>query len=142
MVQGRLIGGCLDVLEWLPGTLVWPEFGAFDGAILFLETSEEAPHPVSVVRALRIFAAMGILQRLSGILFGRPGGAVPIDEFHRYDEAILRVVAEEEGLTDLAIITNMDFGHTDPMFVLPYGVNGQIDCDRQEFLITESAVID
>ena len=142
MVQGRLIGGCLDVLEWLPGTLVWPELGAFDGAILFLETSEEAPLPVSVVRALRIFAAMGILQRLSGILFGRPGGAVPIDEFHRYDEAILRVVAEEEGLTDLAIITNMDFGHTDPMFVLPYGVNGQIDCDRQEFLITESAVID
>jgi muramoyltetrapeptide carboxypeptidase LdcA involved in peptidoglycan recycling len=31
--------------------------------------------------------------------------------------------SEEEGLTDLPIVTHMDFGHTDPMFVVPYGVN-------------------
>jgi muramoyltetrapeptide carboxypeptidase LdcA involved in peptidoglycan recycling len=50
------------------------------------------------------------------------------------------VVAEEEGLTELPIITQMDFGHTDPMFVIPYGVQAEIDCDKQQFAIIESAV--
>jgi muramoyltetrapeptide carboxypeptidase LdcA involved in peptidoglycan recycling len=85
---------------------------------------------------------MGILQRLSGILFGRPGGEVPIDKFDDYDQAILQVVSEEEGLTDLPIITNMDFGHTSPMFVLPYGVQAEIDFENKRFSILENAVID
>ena len=62
--------------------------------------------------------------------------------FSEYDEAILQVVAEEEGLTELPIVTQMDFGHTDPMFVLPYGVIAQIDCDSRRFEILESAVVD
>ncbi len=140
--QGRLIGGCLDTLLWLRGTPAWPELAAFDGAILFLETSEEAPPPQVVAHTLRSFAAMGILRRLSGILFGRPGGGVPEAAFSKYEDAILGVVRHEEGLSSLPIITRMDFGHTDPMFVLPYGVLAQIDCDNQRFEILESAVVD
>jgi muramoyltetrapeptide carboxypeptidase LdcA involved in peptidoglycan recycling len=40
------------------------------------------------------------------------------------------------------LVTGMDFGHTDPMFVLPYGVMAQIDCDNRQFEILESAVVD
>jgi muramoyltetrapeptide carboxypeptidase LdcA involved in peptidoglycan recycling len=36
----------------------------------------------------------------------------------------------------------MDFGHTDPMFVLPYGVCARIDPVGQTFAIMESAVVD
>ena len=140
--EGRLIGGCLEVLDWVRGTSIWPEAAAFDEAILFLETSEGAAPPQTVTHALRTYAAMGILGRLSGILFGRPGGAVPIERFSKYDEAILQVVTEEEGLSHLPVVTNMDFGHTDPMFVLPYGVRAQIDCESQRFAILESAVVD
>ena len=140
--QGRLIGGCLDTLLWLRGTPAWPELAAFDRAILFLETSEEAPPPQVVAQTLRSYASMGILGRLSGILFGRPGGGVPVADFSKYDEAILHVVNEEEGLSSLSIVTRMDFGHTDPMFVLPYGILAQIDCDNQRFEILESAVVD
>ncbi|MEQ1759272.1 MAG: S66 peptidase family protein [Vicinamibacterales bacterium] len=142
IAQGPLIGGCLEVLDWLRGTPGWPDASAFDQAILFLETSESAAPPAAVAHTLRSYAAMGILKRLSGILFGRPGGSVPVDQFPKYDEAILQVVAEEEGLTDLPIVTRMDFGHTDPMFVLPYGVMAQIDSGRQEFAILESAVVE
>ncbi len=95
-----------------------------------------------VAQTLRSFAAMGILRRLSGILFGRPGGGVPEAGFSRYEDAILGVVNQEEGLSSLPIVTRMDFGHTDPMFVLPYGVLAQIDCDNQRFEILESAVVD
>jgi muramoyltetrapeptide carboxypeptidase LdcA involved in peptidoglycan recycling len=139
--RGHLIGGCLEVLDWLRGTELWPEPHLWDNAILFLETSEDVPPPGAVRYALRTYAALGVLKRLAGILFGRPGGQIPPTQFEEYDRVLRQVVTEEEGLDDLPIISRMDFGHTDPMFVLPYGVQTEIDCDRQRFAILESAVI-
>lgn len=140
--RGRLIGGCLEVLDWLRGTELWPEPQAWDNAILFLETSEEAPPPSTVLYSLRTFAALGILKRLAGLLFGRPGGQIAPAQFKEYDRVLRQVVTEEEGLDGLPIISHMDFGHTDPMFVLPYGVQAEINCDRKRFAILESAVTD
>ena len=139
--RGRLIGGCLEVLDWLRGTDFWPEPEQWQDAILFLETSEEAPSPDFVRWVLRGYAAMGILKRLSGIWFGRPGGNLAPSRFPEYDRAILDVVAEEEGLVDLPVIAGMDFGHTDPMLVLPYGVLAEIDYPRQRLAILENAVV-
>lgn len=141
VVQGRLIGGCLEVLDWLRGTAVWPGAAGWQGSILFLETSEEAPSPLAVQRMLRNLGAVGVLQQIAALLVGRPGGALPLDQFDAYDAVIQQVLGEELGLTELPIITRMDFGHTDPMFVLPYGVLAQIDCERQEFALIESAVV-
>ena len=140
--QGHLLGGCIEVLDWLRGTELWPSPEHWQNAILFLETSEEAPPPANMKYILRAFAALGILRHLSGILFGRPGGEFPIERFEEYDQVILQIVRDEEGLENLPIITNMDFGHTDPMFVLPYGVRAEIDCEKKKFSILESAVID
>jgi len=140
--QGHLMGGCFEVLDWLRGTQLWPEPDRWQSAILFLETSEDAPPPNAVQYGLRTFAAMGILKRLSGILFARPGGQIPPERFAEYDKVVRQVVTEEEGLSELPIITHMDFGHTDPMFVLPYGVQAEIDCDAQRFAIIEGAVVD
>ncbi len=140
--RGHLLGGCLEVLDWLRGTDVWPGAELWQNAILFLETSEEAPSPTRVLRVMRALAAMGVLRGLAGILLGRPGGGVPPEQFGEYDEVLLQVVASEEGLTELPVITGLDFGHTDPMFVLPYGVEAEIDCDLQKFAIVEGAVVD
>lgn len=138
--RGRLLGGCLEVLDWLRGTEYWPPLTDWQDAILFIETSEEAPPPLYVERMVRVLGAMGVLQRLSGMLVGRPGGAMPVTQFAEYDAAIERVVREELGLHDLPIITRMDFGHTDPYFVLPYGALAEIDPLNQRFTILESAV--
>jgi muramoyltetrapeptide carboxypeptidase LdcA involved in peptidoglycan recycling len=135
-----LIGGCIEVFDWARGTEIFPD--DWQNAILFLETSEEAPPPEFVKRTLRVYAAMGMLKKVSGILFGRPGGDVPIEKFDDYDQAILEVVNLEEGLTDLLIITNMDFGHTSPMLVLPYGLQAEIDFENKRFSILENAVTD
>jgi muramoyltetrapeptide carboxypeptidase LdcA involved in peptidoglycan recycling len=140
--RGPLLGGCLDVLEFLRGTDLWPEPSAWQRAILFLETSEDAPPPSALKYALRSYASMGILKGLSGILFGRPGGNVSPQKFDEYDDVLRLVVTEEEGLSDLPIVTHMDFGHTDPKFILPVGVQAQIDCDTQQFSILENAVIE
>ncbi len=138
--RGRLVGGCIEVLDWLRGTAFWPPLDAWDGAILFLETSEEAPSPEAVARMLRCYAALGVLPRLAGLLFARPGGQVPPEQFAEYDRAILQVVTEEEGLAGLPVVAGMDFGHTDPFFTLPYGVQAEIDCQAQTFAILESGV--
>ena len=50
--RGHLIGGCVEVLEMLKGTAVWPEADMWNGAILFLETSEEAPSQDYFIRCL------------------------------------------------------------------------------------------
>jgi muramoyltetrapeptide carboxypeptidase LdcA involved in peptidoglycan recycling len=46
----------------------------------------------------------------------------------------------ENKLTDLPVMTNMDFGHTDPVFTLPYGVISEIDCDAIIFSLIEPGV--
>jgi muramoyltetrapeptide carboxypeptidase LdcA involved in peptidoglycan recycling len=138
--RGHLVGGCMDVFDWARGTEIFPD--DWQNAILFLETSEDALPPEYVARTLRVYAAMGILPKLAGILFARPGGEIPLETFEEYDRAILQVVSEEQGLTGLPIITQMDFGHTGMMFVLPYGLQAEMDMDRQRFSILENAVED
>ena len=127
-------------MEWLKGTPVWPPLEAWAGAVLFIETSEQAPAAKDVKRWLRNYGAQGILERLTAILVGRPGGhQLSVADHQQYHDAVLEVVRDELGLA-IPIIAGMDFGHTDPFFVLPYGVNAEIDCDARKFSIVESAV--
>ncbi|MBR3676238.1 MAG: LD-carboxypeptidase [Alphaproteobacteria bacterium] len=138
-VCGHLFGGCVEVLEMLKGTPVWPDKEFFEGAILFLETSEEAPSADYVVRVLRNYAASGVLERVNGIIVGR-GANLPENEQDRYDKAFMQVVQKECHL-DIPLISQMDFGHTDPMFLLPYGAKAEIDAEKGSFAILENAVI-
>jgi muramoyltetrapeptide carboxypeptidase LdcA involved in peptidoglycan recycling len=138
--RGRLLGGCLEVVDWLRGTDYWPPLSDWQNAILFIEASDEAPPPLYMERMMRVFGAMGILQRLAGLIVGRPAGQMPLTQFAEYDRVITGVVQGELGLTDLPIITQMDFGHTDPVFVLPYGALAEIDPDQQRFTILEAGV--
>ncbi len=64
--SGRLIGGCIEVLECLKGTDVWPEPQEWKNTLLFLETSEEKPEPDLVERWLRNYGSQGILQNING----------------------------------------------------------------------------
>ena len=84
---------------------------------------------------------MGILEGLSGILLGRPGGGVNPDTFREYGAALCKAVREEYGLNDMPIVTNMDFGHTDPMFVIPIGMKVRVNSANKEITINEAAVI-
>ncbi len=137
--SGHLIGGCVDVFPMLIGTDIWPDKNSFDGAILFVETSEEAPDPENIKRIFRNLGVQGILSVLNGVLIGRPGGHVK--DLLQYDVAILSVIVEEFGLTELPIITQMDFGHTDPMFVIPYGAKCEINCENKSISINEPACL-
>jgi muramoyltetrapeptide carboxypeptidase LdcA involved in peptidoglycan recycling len=66
-IQGRLIGGCVDVLEFIKGTEYWPETKEWEDTILFLETSETMMDPLTFKWILRNYAAQGILKKIKGI---------------------------------------------------------------------------
>jgi muramoyltetrapeptide carboxypeptidase LdcA involved in peptidoglycan recycling len=136
--RGALIGGCLEVVDWLRGTPFWPDLSVWRNSILFLETSEDQPSPTAVTHMLRALAATGALREARGILCGRPFG----DEatFEAYDSVLLQVLAEL-GLSALPLVTRMDFGHTDPKFILPIGVEAEIDCDGQRIQLLESPTV-
>lgn len=121
--EGPLLPACADVLPWLRGSPWWPDL---DGAVLALETSEEAPSPAAVARFLRVLALTDELSRLAALLLARPGG-VDAAPHEAYDEAVLRVVRHEQGLADLPVVTGLDFGHTDPIWTLPVGVRVRVD---------------
>jgi muramoyltetrapeptide carboxypeptidase LdcA involved in peptidoglycan recycling len=137
IAQGHLLGGCLEVLEFLKGTPYWLNQEIWKGAILFFETSEVMPSPEYIRWYLRNYAQQGILKNVNGIIFGRPYNNKYVDEYNREILKVLR----EENLTKLPIITEMDFGHTCPTFTIPYGVQAEIDCTNKKFKILESGVI-
>ena len=136
--EGTAVVGCLEVLDFLRGTAWWPPL---DGAELLLETSEDRPPPGTMTYLLRSLAATGELHRLAGIVFGRPGGAdLPVREHLAYDQAILRVVRDEEALHELPVVTNVDFGHTDPIWTVPQGTQLRIDPATSTLTFLEPAV--
>lgn len=135
-VTGRLMGGCIEVLEFAKGTRLWPEESDWQDTILFFETSEEKPDPNRVKYWLRNYATQGILQKANGIIFGKPQDEQYYDE---YKTAILTVMAEFQ-LEDLPILYNLNFGHTEPKTILPYGAIAEINCEQTRFSILENAV--
>jgi len=47
---------------------------------------------------------------------------------------------KELDLTSLPILYNLNFGHAEPKFVLPYGAMAEINCGNATFSILESGV--
>ena len=132
---GPSVAACMEILDFLRGTEWMPDL---EGAVLLLETSEEAPPPEALLRFLRTLHLTGDLERLAGIVLGRPGGSdLGDDQRQAYDKAVLRAVRVEAGLDDLPVVTNVDFGHTDPMWTIPQGVDIQLNVDDQTITFVE-----
>jgi muramoyltetrapeptide carboxypeptidase LdcA involved in peptidoglycan recycling len=135
-VRGKLLGGCVEVLEMVKATEFWPPVECWDGKILFLETSEEVPSLEEIKAILMNYGERGILNRVKGLLFGRARDFS--DEQKIQLEELLVSVVEQFKNMNLPILANVDFGHTDPQFVLPLGIEAEIDCEKRTFKLVES----
>lgn len=141
VVQGTLRGWCIDVLPCIIWTSIWPSLEERKNAILVLEPSEEHITTIHFERILRNLGSQGILDVISGIIVWRAQRDDVSWEQVNYDDTLIKIVANEFNRPDLPIVTNMDFGHTDPMMVLPLGCLAQLDCTKQEFSILENACV-
>ncbi|MCF2856976.1 LD-carboxypeptidase [Pseudoalteromonas sp. SMS1] len=136
-VSGQLFGGCLEVLEMLKGTQYWPDASFWRGKILFFETSEEKPTIDYVRYWLRNYGVMGVFEHVSGVIFGRARD-YSNEEKALLDDMIVSVVAGEFGCDQLTLVSNLDFGHTDPQFILPQGVMAEINSHLRQIRLLES----
>ena len=136
-VAGPLAGGCIEVVDFLRGTPWWPGPAVWDGAVFFFETSEDVPPPAQVKYWLRVYGMLGIVERLAGILVGRPRGYTP-EQHQELEHALLQIVADEFGRPDLPIVTGLDFGHTDPQMILPLGARVELDPGAGTIVLPEA----
>lgn len=125
-ITGRVLGGCVEVLEFLKGTEYWPKKNIWKNAILLLETSEEKPSVDVVKRVLRNYGLQGILGSVSGLVVGRARDYSDVEK-KQLDDMVYDVAVREFGCKDLVIVTNFDVGHTDPQVILPIGAKLRLD---------------
>ncbi len=136
VIEAPTWGGNLEIVGWLlMADRAVPSPDEVDGHVLLLETSEEMPSDTEVFRTLRNMGERGLLGRFSALLMGR---AKAWELFTRHTtlqerqvyaaeqrEAVSRAMATyNPGAT---IVFDVDFGHTDPQLIVPYGGIVRID---------------
>lgn len=132
-VQGRLFGGITHMREF-SGICA----DDFADKILFVENIPAYFSPQQLADFADWLGGIGALQRLKGLLIGKPCEYISFDE---HVKALLRIINDKYGCTELPIVTNMNFGHSSPICILPYGALTEIDCEQQAVSILESGVI-
>ena len=135
VIEAPTWGGNIEILGWLlMADRAVPRPDDVDGHVLFLETSEEMPPDLEVFRTLRNLGERGLLGRFSALLMGRAKAweftrPTTVDERVAFAtaqrEAVLRVMAAYNPAA--TIVFDVDFGHTDPQLIIPYGGLVRID---------------
>jgi len=141
--EGITWGGCVESIdEMLRHGVKIPNLTEFEKIILFVETSEEMPTSAYVFRVLRALGGRGILERVRGLLVGRPK-AWEFDKQHSDREkiaykneqrsVILKTFRKYNG--DSPVVQNLDFGHTAPQICLPTGKKAIIDSKNKKISV-------
>ena len=132
-VTGHLMGGCGGPFRLMLGTSLFRDKGIWKDCILFLEAGINYGSKLAGVHEMRALAAAGIFREAKALVLPRLPEDVVAD-------VILKVL-HEDGLTNLPVLTGVEFAHSNPMTVLPIGVEAEVDCDKRTFTILESGVV-
>ena len=136
-VTGRLIGGCMNVMELMKNTPLFPSLETFEDTILFLETSDSSPSPELFELWMMNYGASGILHKINGLVFGKPFNETNYEE---YKHIIVKVLKMYQ-LETLPVLYNLSFGHCEPKCCIPMGAMAKINCESISFSILESGVL-
>jgi muramoyltetrapeptide carboxypeptidase LdcA involved in peptidoglycan recycling len=139
VVVGRTWGGNLEIVSWLAQSgRVGPD-ERYDGCVLMLETSEEMPPAVEVHRMLRNLGERGLLARFPALLMGRAKAwenLRPTTPEQKRSYAGEQRDAVRRALADYhpgaLVVFDVDFGHTDPQLIIPYGGEVRVDGPARE----------
>lgn len=136
VVEGELLGGCLDVFVELLGTSIWPSKDEWVGKIMFLETSEADMPCEYLTWLLRNFAAQGLFDVIHGIIVGKPARR---SKYEPYKEVYRTVIGKEAGHPELPVLFNVNFGHAEPIGIIPYGLRCRLDAVYKKLTLLEPA---
>ncbi|WP_027343582.1 S66 family peptidase [Hamadaea tsunoensis] len=135
VIEGTIWGGNLEIVTWLlMADKEVPTADELAGQVLVLETSEDMPSAADVGYWLVAMGERGLLSAPAALLVGRPKAwdrnhQLELPERDAYAAlqraAILRAMAVYNPAA--TIVFDVDFGHTDPQLVLPYGGRVRVD---------------
>ncbi len=142
-IQGQLWGGCLEVLALhLSVKRYLPSIDQLENTILFIETSEEMPSEGFVYRFIASLAELGMLKKFKGILMAYPKAqfcslqppegrkAFILNQQHAIKKAL------QDYQSNIPVVFNMNFGHTDPQLIIPCGGTVLIDGARRKIIFS------
>lgn len=142
-VSGLLYGGCLDSLYDIYTSerygnehdiyvkySILPTIDEWKEKILFIETSEEKMTPETLERDLMFFKNNKILESVKGIIVGKP-----MDEeyYNEYKKVYKKVFNDLKT----PVLYNVNFGHSVPRTIIPYGVMATVDYDNKKISVDE-----
>ena len=107
---------------------IFPTAEEWKGKILFAETSEEMPTPGMLAEYLSALKKEGVFDNISGIIVGKPMN-------ERYYEEYKSVWRDIVNNSELPILYNVNFGHSAPRTILPYGAMAHVDAEKQEITL-------
>ena len=127
-VRGPVLGGNLALVGSLLGTRYFPDL---EGAILFLEETEEPPYRID--RMLTQLLESGVLDSTAGIVIGRCN---PIEG--KAEEDLIKVFAERLSKVACPAAYGFPVGHIPEQWTLPQGVTAEVDLGKGELTLVES----
>jgi muramoyltetrapeptide carboxypeptidase LdcA involved in peptidoglycan recycling len=135
--SGKILGGCIDSMydmfdgerySDMPGICekygLFPDAEDWKGRILLLESSEEKMPPEKYRKALEYLKEAGVFGAVSGVLVGKPMDGAFEEE---YKELLVDVIDDPQ----LPVLCNINIGHALPHCIMPFGVDCEVDADRQ-----------
>jgi muramoyltetrapeptide carboxypeptidase len=133
--RGPLVGGNLAVFSSMAGSPYWP---SLDGAILFLEETNEAIYRCD--RMLSTLKLAGALDRLAGVVLGAFTNCTPGDG--QYGTLTLDEVFDDYFVKPLKVpvYSGALFGHIKRKFTLPVGLAVEMDADAGTLRYLQPAV--
>ena len=134
VLEGRLLGGCLDILEMYPGTSYdkvkeFNEKYKEDGIIWFIESCEL--NVMAVRRALWQMKEAGWFEYVKGFLIGRP--LMYGQEMFGIDH--YRAVVDLLEEYNVPIIMDLDIGHLAPMMPIICGSTAKVTVEKDSVCI-------
>ncbi|MBT2680478.1 LD-carboxypeptidase [Bacillus sp. ISL-35] len=125
-IQGRLLGGCIDVIRHVIGT-PYGDVATFrkkyiqeEPVIWFLENCELST--TDLRRSLIQMKLAGWFDHCSGIMFGRSPANTPVNEYTAED--VYKEISEE---LQIPIIYDIDCGHVPPQITFINGAYAEIE---------------
>lgn len=130
-MEGRLLGGCLDILSLLTGTRYdkvkeFTERYKEDGIIWFIESCDL--NPMGIRRALWQLEQAGWFQYVKGFLIGRP--LCHGEDFLGMNQ--YNAVTGILGKYNVPILMDLDIGHIPPMMPLICGSYAKIQTKEND----------
>jgi len=134
-VQGRLLGGNLEVFSRLLGTPYLPEVA---GAILFFEDLGERPYRLD--RLVTHLDLAGLFSAASAVMLGDFSGCREPEPTRAESPTADQVLIERLGRLPIPVVRGGAFGHGTRNRALPYGALCELDTRSGTLVTLEGAV--